>query len=264
MTDLGLGSGPRQARFVDGLNRVKRAPWLVIGVWLSTLAAGDAAGDRPAGADRARTSARAWPRRPRPTASTTTGGTNSWRRRQASAPSFVPAILGFAAVMKNLSTVADATAMPTVIAIAVAMYLLVSLFLAGGVIDRLARDRDVGAGAFFSGCGVYFVRFIRLGVIARRRTGCSSRLHAWLFDAVYPALTRTSRSSAPHSSFVSVLRYLRVTGCFVQHPVRLREDSRRRRRSPQHDRRGRRELAVHYAAPDGASGRSTPLTCCCS
>jgi hypothetical protein len=23
--------------FIDGLNRVKRAPWLVIGVWLSTL-----------------------------------------------------------------------------------------------------------------------------------------------------------------------------------------------------------------------------------
>ena len=61
----------------------------------------------------------------------------------------------------------------------------VSLFLAGGVLDRLARDRALGAGAFFSACGVYFVRFLRLGVIAvgrstgllfvRTTRGCSTR-----------------------------------------------------------------------------------------
>ena len=103
--------------------------------------------------------------------------------------SFVPAILGFAAVMKNLSTVADTTALPTVIAIAVAAHMLVSLFLVGGVLDRLARDRAIGAGAFFSACGVYFVRFFRLAIIA---TAVYWVLfvpyHEWLFDALYPAL----------------------------------------------------------------------------
>jgi hypothetical protein len=69
--------------------------------------------------------------------------------------------------------------------------MIVSLFLAGGMIDRLARDRRVGAGAFFSSCGVFFFRFLRLAVIA---TGVYWLLfvqyHGWLFDDVYPELTR--------------------------------------------------------------------------
>ncbi len=38
-------------------------------------------------------------------------------------------------------------------------------FLSGGVIDRLARGRPVSTFAFFGACGVYFIRFFRLGVI---------------------------------------------------------------------------------------------------
>ena len=175
--------------FIDGLNRVKRAPWLVIGVWLSTLLlalpltlvlheqiaahlgssmAAQAAAD---------------------------GVNYDWwneflAQTSGVGASFVPAILGFAAVMKNLSTVADTTAMPTIIAATVVIYLLVSLFLAGGVIDRLARDHDLGAGAFFSACGVYFVRFIRLGVItAFVYWVLFIHYHGWLFGRVYPALT---------------------------------------------------------------------------
>jgi hypothetical protein len=59
--------------------------------------------------------------------------------------------------------------------VTVVIYMLVSLFLAGGVIDRLARDHDLGAGAFFSACGVFFVRFVRLGLVTRPSfTGRSS------------------------------------------------------------------------------------------
>jgi hypothetical protein len=65
----------------------------------------------------------------------------------------------------------------------------VSLFLIGGVIDRLARDHAVGAGAFFSACGVYFFRFLRLGLIASAVYWVLfARYHAWLFDEVYPWL----------------------------------------------------------------------------
>ena len=177
------------AALVDGVNRVKRAPWLVIGVWLSTILlalplalvlqeqiaahlgasmAAEAAAD---------------------------GINYDWwneflAQTSGVGASFVPAILGFAAVMKNVSTVADVSPMPTVIAIAVAMYLLVSLFLAGGIVDRLARDRDLGAGAFFSACGVYFIRFIRLGLIAAVvYWALFGPYHAWLFNGLYPALT---------------------------------------------------------------------------
>jgi hypothetical protein len=181
---LGLGA------WVDGLNRVKRSPWLVIGLWLSTIAlalplavALQAQLGAHLGASMAAQSA--------------ADGVNFdwWNEFLAQTSgvgvSFVPAILGFAAVMKNLSTIADATPMPSAVATAVAINMIVSLFLLGGVIDRLARDRRVGAGAFFSTCGVFFFRFLRLAVIA---TGVYwvlfVRYHGWLFDDLYPALTR--------------------------------------------------------------------------
>lgn len=175
--------------FADGLNRVKRAPFLVIGVWLSTLLLavplalllqemiGAHLGDSIA-------------------ARTAVSGVNYdwWNEFLAQASgvgvSFVPAILGFAAVMKNLSTVADASAMPSVIALAVAMQLAVSMFLAGGALDRLARDHAIGTAAFFSACGVYFVRFIRLAIIASVAYWVLFiPYHNWLFDDLYPAMT---------------------------------------------------------------------------
>jgi len=177
------------AAFLDGLNRVKRAPWLVVGVWLSTfllavplaIVLQDMLGAHLGDSLAARTAA---------------AGVNYdwWNEFLAQASgvgvSFVPAILGFAAVMKNLSTVADASALPSVIGIAVAMNLAVSLFLAGGALDRLARDHTIGTGAFFSACGVYFVRFIRLGIIASVAYWVLFiPYHDWLFDDVYPALT---------------------------------------------------------------------------
>src|SRR6185295_5491895 len=47
----------------------------------------------------------------------------------------------------------------------VAVYLLFWFFASAGTLDRLARGRQVGTSAFFSACGVYGVRFLRLGVI---------------------------------------------------------------------------------------------------
>src|SRR6187401_3137292 len=172
--------------FIDGLNRVKRAPWLVIGVWLSTLLlalplalilqqqiAGHLGSSMAAQAAADGVNYDWW--------------NEFFAHTSGVGASFVPAIIGFAAVIKNLSTVADTPAMPTVIDVTVVFYMLVSLFLAGGVIDRLARDHDVGAGAFFSACGVYFVRFMRLGAIAGIVYWMIfGPYHAWLFDDLYP------------------------------------------------------------------------------
>jgi hypothetical protein len=105
--------------------------------------------------------------------------------------SFVPAIIGFAAVVKNLSGIADAQGLPVVILAAVSAHAVLSMFLLGGVMDRLARDRAIGTAGFFAACGVYFVRFIRLGALA---VGVYwvlfARLHPWLFDRVLGELTR--------------------------------------------------------------------------
>ena len=85
-----------------------------------------------------------------------------------SGQTFVPAILGFAAVLQNLSGVADASGPPPTVVWVVAAQLLLSTFLIGGVLDRLARDRAIGAGAFFAACGVYVFRFLRLSVVVGR------------------------------------------------------------------------------------------------
>ena len=168
--------------------RVKRAPWCVIGLWLATVLIalpfammlqgliGDHLGASLAAESAAEAVNYDW-----------------WNEFLAQTSgigvSFVPAILGFAAVMKNLSTVADTTALPVSVAIAVSAHTMVSLFLIGGVLDRLARDRAVGAGAFFAACGVFAVRFFRLAIIA---TAIYWVLfvpyHGWLFDELFPTL----------------------------------------------------------------------------
>src|SRR5262245_39295495 len=40
--------------------------------------------------------------------------------------------------------------------------ILLWLFLLGGILDRLARDRPIRTAGFFAACGVYFFRFLRL------------------------------------------------------------------------------------------------------
>ena len=50
-------------------------------------------------------------------------------------------------------------------------------------------DRAFGTGAFFSACGVYFVRFLRLGIVAAFVYWVFFARPRWLFDALYPRLT---------------------------------------------------------------------------
>src|SRR6478735_4584810 len=102
------------ARFREGLGRVRRAPALVIGVWLTTLAL-----------------------------------------------ALGPALM-LRSVIDNLSRLADHKSLPPALAGIVAAQVLVSIFLAGGLLDRLARDRAIGAAAFFSACGLWAGRFARL------------------------------------------------------------------------------------------------------
>ena len=179
--------GPSRA-FVDGVNRAKHAPALIIGVWLSTLLLAmplAIALQQMLGAHLGDSMAAQAP---------ADGVNYDWwneflAQTSGIGATFVPAIIGFAAVMKNVSSVADKTVVPPVIGMVVIGYMVLSLFLAGGILDRLARDRAVGAGAFFSACGVYFVRFLRLGVMMTLvYWTLFGPYHSWLFDAVYPAV----------------------------------------------------------------------------
>lgn len=104
---------------------------------------------------------------------------------------FKPAVIGFAAVVDNLSAFLDRDRQPVVLAVTAAIYIAAWLFLAGGIIDRYARDRVTDAHGFFSASGRFFFRFLRLAIGMALAYGLlMGSLHPWLFDTVYPKLTR--------------------------------------------------------------------------
>ncbi|MGH9172858.1 MAG: hypothetical protein ACRD1H_00805, partial [Vicinamibacterales bacterium] len=173
----------------DGWRRALGAPWMVVGLWLMTLllALPLAMTLRGMLAEHLGSSLAAGP-------AASTVNLDWWNEFLAQAAgigqTFVPAILGFAAVIKNLSSLADAQSLPTVIASVITAHLVISVFLLGGVLDRLARGRTTGSYGFFAACGVFFFRFLRLGALAAVVYWVLfTRVHPLLFDRLFARLT---------------------------------------------------------------------------
>lgn len=166
--------------FSQGWRRVASAPCLIAGVWLTTvlLAAPLAFALRGMLVDHLG---------PSLAAQTAAEGVNFdwWNEFLAQAAgvgqTFLPRIIGFAAVLSNLSRLADGSGVDTIPAVAVGAHLVLSTFFAGGILDRLARARAVGASGFFAACGVFFFRFLRLGIIA-------GTAYWLLFTKIHPLL----------------------------------------------------------------------------
>jgi hypothetical protein len=174
----------------DGWRRAIAAPSLVAGIWLATLAVALPL----ALVLRSTLAAHLGSSLAAEQAATSVNG-DWWNEFLAQASglgqTFVPAITGFAAVLQNASAVADAAPVPGLIAIAIAANLAVAIFLTGGTLDRLARDRPIGSHGFLVACGLYFPRLLRLGVVAGLcYWALFAWLHAWLFDSLYVTLTR--------------------------------------------------------------------------
>ncbi len=179
-----------RAAFIDGWRRVQRAPRLIVGLWVSTLlltlplafVLRDTLAEHLDASLAANEAA--------------TGVNFDWWNEYLSQATglgrtFVPAIIGFAAVVKNVSGIVDAVHVPRTLAMVIAVHLGLSLFLLGGVLDRLSRDRAVGVAGFFSACGGYLFRFLRLMALASvAYATLFLSVHAWLFDVLYPAWTR--------------------------------------------------------------------------
>ncbi len=105
--------------------------------------------------------------------------------------SFRPSMIGAAAPLNTYSDLLDGEGPPPEALAALALGAIAWLFLSGGLLDRYARRRRVGTRDFFGTCGVFFFRFLRLALL----TGLAYALllglwHDWLFDTVYPWLTR--------------------------------------------------------------------------
>ena len=204
--------------FFDGIGRVLSAPVLVAGVYLLTLllaapltlALHDAIAAHLGASVAAEQAAAgvhwAW-----------------WEEFQAQARgferTFTPSIIGFGAVLSNLSAFVDGAAPAGGLAVAVAFYLAAWTFLAGGILDRLARRRRLGAAAFFAACGTYFFRFLRLAVVAGLAYWLLFDLvHGWLLDDLYQAVTRGV--TVERTAFVVRLAGYAIFGALVL-PVNL-------------------------------------------
>jgi hypothetical protein len=174
----------------DGVRRVVRAPAIVVGLWLVTLLISVplALSVRGELMNHLGTSLAAQ--------SAAQGVNYEWMQEFADqatglGASLRPTIIGFAAVLDNLSAIADAVARPVVIVGVAVAYMIVWLFLAGGIIDRYARDRVTGTHGFFSACGGYFFRFLRLAIVMGVVYGfLFGLLHGWMFDTLYTRIAR--------------------------------------------------------------------------
>jgi hypothetical protein len=72
-----------------------------------------------------------------------------------------------------------------------AFYLLLWLFLSGGILDRYARARPTRSYEFFTACGIYFTRFLRLApFIAIAYYVLFAVVHPFLFGNLYEDLIR--------------------------------------------------------------------------
>ncbi len=130
------------------------------------------------------------------TASTVAAGVDlrwweEFSAQSGSPSSFSPTIIGGAAPVSTYADLLDGNGPPVEVLGALALGLLVWMFLSGGLLDRYARRRRMGARGFFGACGVFFFRFLRLGLLAGLAYALLlGPVHEWLFDTVYPWMTR--------------------------------------------------------------------------
>ena len=185
----------------DGLRRAARAPAVVAGTFLFTLLVAlplsialramlAAYVDASRAADAALSGADAtW-----------------WQEFLAQATglghTFVPSVIGFGAVLHNISGILDNVPLATTVVGAVGAWLIVWSFLSGGIVDRLARDRPTRSSGFFAACGAHFPALLRLGAIALVAYAAVFRwLHPLLLTRVYGSLTRDT--SAERTAFLT-------------------------------------------------------------
>jgi hypothetical protein len=175
----------------DGVRRVNRAPVILLGVWILTLAVSVPLGlgmrallEQHLGDSLAAQGA-------------LDGVNYTWWQEftdQAAGlgVTFRPTIIGFGAVLDNLSAFLDDQRRPVVIVGAATAYIVFWIFLAGGIIDRYARNRPTRAHGFFAVSGVFFFRFLRLAAVMWfAYAALFGPIHRWLFgDAVYGRLVR--------------------------------------------------------------------------
>jgi hypothetical protein len=182
--------GGVSAAWLDGWQRVRRAPAILLGVFALTFAAAVpfAVVMRNVLASHLGASLEA--------ATAAEGANWNWWQEFISQASglgatFTPRIVGFAATLDSISGILDARPENTALLGLLAGYLALWTWLQGGIIDRYARQRPTRAHGFAAASGVFFFRFLRLGVMAGVvYWGLFDYVHPWLFHGRYVDLAR--------------------------------------------------------------------------
>jgi len=207
------------AAFTDGARRVWRAPAILAGVYLLLLVTTtlpglvvreDIAASLGSSAD----------------ADTMLNGVSLewWDRFGESASglsrSFSPTIIGVGVALDNLGRMLDNgppldyEAVPVAVLALAGACMLVWLFLAGGILDRFARNRATRGRAFFGACGMYVPRFLRLGILGLAGYWLLFGLvHGWLFARLWNWATHDM--TVERTAFVLRLALYAVFGALL-------------------------------------------------
>ena len=176
--------------FRDGVSRVNSSPAVLAGVLIATLLAALPLGLVLRASLRAHLGDSV-------VAETVASGVNWdwWQEFSAQATglgtTFSPSVIGFGGVLANLSNILDNRPTAGLLVGVMTAYLFLWIFLVGGVLDRYARRRPTRVAGFFSACGVYFFRFLRLGVVAwLAYAALFGFVHGWLLSDFYGWATR--------------------------------------------------------------------------
>jgi hypothetical protein len=170
--------------FREGFRRVNRAPLVLLGMYAFTLGIG-----LPC-ALALRTLLQAHLGASLAADAAASGVNYDWAQEFAAqatglGATFLPTIIGFGAVLENLSNLVDNVSLVTPIAGIIAIWMVGWSFLSGGVLDRFARGRATRSYGFFAACGTHFWRFLRIGIIAGLfYYVLFGWIHPWVFDRV--------------------------------------------------------------------------------
>ena len=127
---------------------------------------------------------------------------------------FTISVIGAATVHANLNALFDGEGQEPAIVAVVLSYIMGWTFLSGGVLDRYARNRPTRSAGFFSACGLYGSRLLRLTVIAGLAYGVLFGIgYGWLCDDLNAVPTRNG--TAQGLAFAGRLLPYVVFGCLL-------------------------------------------------